>query len=379
MTMFGPRVRTQGKSPSWSKYQNWYVQKPTPYRVPLPYTMQFRERYTIPNGLGITNRGDATISPGDLMAWDPAYTEALNKAYAKFKDKVGETAELAVNVLEYKQSVDLIASNAMRIFKFANALMRFRFGDAAKALGLDVLSEGKRYVKVRDPDARRQGKRLRKNPNRAPSKEIRLKRGAKDFGNNFLQYHFGLEPLMKDIGVALDVLIDPIFTGQGRHIMAGATAKAVTPYPSTVDFALSEQYKWDSGVALRGDVVVNSPNLVKAQQLGLVNPASWLWERIPFSFIADWFGTLGLVLGSWTDFLGMSLLRTSTTRFLKVNIEQRYKYYGVYYPWYGLNCTYVTRVTGLASPILALRQIKLPSVTRALTAVSLLTQFLKRV
>ena len=54
-------------------------------------------------------------------------------------------------------------------------------------------------------------------------------------------------------------------------------------------------------------MVISSPNSLKANQLGLVNPASVAWELIPFSFLVDWFLPVGKFLESYTDTVGMQL------------------------------------------------------------------------
>jgi hypothetical protein len=120
------------------------------------------------------------------------------------------------------------------------------------------------------------------------------------------------------------------------------------------------------------DVRVDNPNLHLAQQLGFINPLSVAWELVPFSFVVDWFGNVGQVLASFSDFAGLSQVNPRTTTFQKTTkLTQTYTGYVANH-----ESVYVTRITSIVGPVLIRSQWKGISPVRGLTACSLLLQAL---
>lgn len=50
---------------------------------------------------------------------------------------------------------------------------------------------------------------------------------------------------------------------------------------------------------------IHNPNLFLANQLGLINPAYWLWDSTPWSHIVDWWIPVGPFLNSLTASVGL--------------------------------------------------------------------------
>lgn len=127
------------------------------------------------------------------------------------------------------------------------------------------------------------------------------------------------------------------------------------------------------------DVRVTNPNLLLASRLGLTNPASIAWELVPFSFVVDWFGTVGEFLASWTDFDGLEFIQPMTTIMWKSSVDDYQKYL---MPWdppvsKTIERFELKRTTGIAGPSILVRSYKPLSASRGLTAASLLVQTLK--
>lgn len=340
-------------------------------------------------------QGSEGAASASRMTWvSPSRVHAHNKAYDEFKESVGATAQLAVDIIERQKSVDMIAKRAAQLYRFTRHLAHFRFSEAARELGLQVTKrKGNRYwvrgqnrtlLSGKDGSARRDPFL----PYDGPTREIILKRKAKSFGSNFLEFHFGWAPTVKGIGESMEVLQSPT-TPHSRGPCKGKGFHK-TPYPPTgtagsvVDYgkprySVYNVHGWMTGVVIRGNVKVIDPNLYKWNAMGLVNPASIVWELIPFSFIVDWFANVGQCLAAWNDFVGLELSEVTETEFTRIQRDSIYRAdWTVYLSMAHYEYVQVKRTLGLTTPTLVLRPPKWPSVTRGLTAISLLTLALRR-
>jgi hypothetical protein len=207
---------------------------------------------------------------------------------------------------------------------------------------------------------------------------------GKSFGNLFLEGHFGWEPLVKDIGAAVEVLqsgVPPcrvVTSSKGTR-----TGSANTPtYNDPIDY-----WSWTDTVAwqIGADVIVSNPNLWLANQLGFVNPALVAWDMVPFSFVLNWFVSVEEFLSGFTDFWGLTLSNSWTSSYVirserQWQIQKNWPNTGsntVYYD-YTRKFVQAKRVPGgIPTPSLLIRQPWRLSPTRGLTAVSLLLQQLR--
>jgi len=278
----------------------------------------------------------------------------INRAYDDFKGKIYTAAALGVDFAEAHQSLAMITRTCETLIKFTRALRRGDLLKANTALGHHFIPKG---ASVR-----------------------------KSFANNFLEYHFGWEPLVRDIYDAADAVNNPIKTFEM------ARGKSTATYPvlnSKLNFGstgsnTSYLYRYKCLQGGRVQSITNS-TYHTLEQFGLINPAVILWELVPFSFVVDWFANVGDVLASYSDFAGMSLTDTYTfTRFhvdtfghtfLNAGFTAIPGYKGNEYVGVGLS---VKRDLGLVSPVFSVKRLKLPSKTRAVTALSLLTQIMKK-
>jgi hypothetical protein len=272
---------------------------------------------------------------------------ATNKSYAKFVDSLGDRSLWATNLLEMGQSVDMITRRALQLKRFVTKLNHFDFFGAGRELGLPK--------------------------DRAIAKN--LKRESKAFANNFLEYHFGWEPLVKDIYAATESVTNPFkpkrYRGRGRY------SDQVVSYGNGSMFIT----KTESKCQHQADISVSNPNALLMSQLGLVNPASVVWEAVKFSFVVDWFANVGQVLSSMTDFVGLSLTNSFTSTSQKITVDEYYYSWSSSVPSVRLltqhivtQGVYVNRSLGITGPVLAIKPFKGLSVTRGATAIALLLQ-----
>lgn len=71
-------------------------------------------------------------------------------------------------------------------------------------------------------------------------------------------------------------------------------------------------------VICRTDWTVGNPTLYMLSMLGLVNPVEVAWDKVPFSFVVDWFIPVGTWISAFTaetglEYLGGSITTTSDT------------------------------------------------------------------
>lgn len=134
----------------------------------------------------------------------------------------------------------------------------------------------------------------------------------------------------------------------------------------------------------QAEIKVTNPNLYLANRLGLTNPASVVWELIPFSFVVDWFVNVSDFLNQFSEFHGVALVNPfnsiKTTTFCSGSRNQWYPVPGVtLYSAFQVQSRRVTfkRQLGIPAVTLKIRAPKPLSVTRGITAISLLLQRLK--
>jgi len=342
MTTTGPLYRSINSLDVWL-YRKWYRQKP-PFpsagRPPSPYVF---------STCHVTRRDGAfaTFTAGNTVAGYNAQTlvgngtdryRALNKAYGRFVDKINEEAMLLVNTYERKQAVNMVQNSALRML-YAFLLLRKGYRHKAmKALGLKI--KGDKWNLARDASA------------------------------IWLEFHFGWEPLVKDIHSAIEILqadVSPVdVKGTGSTYFETHKSAPDKQWNSHARIKIMAKYQ--------AQISVTNPNLHKASQLGLINPAAVAWELIPFSFLVDWFIPVGQFLNSWTGFAGLKLDNAFTTVYLVNDSVEWLNYPGRpdLTSHVDAQAAGMLRSLGITTPLPVMKQFKGFSVTRGATAIALL-------
>ena len=269
-----------------------------------------------------------------------------SRCYDKLKDKAYSSAGLGVDFAEAHQSIRMMEQRGIQMVSFLRRLRKLDFVGAARVIGLT----------------------------RVPPKVSARKRLA----SNFLEFHFGWEPLVKDVFASIDVLQHPFKDVEVRSSDSSQFSRKTLNDTGGGFVGKSLEV---SNVRCRMGMAfsVTNPNLHLADQLGLVNPLSIAEELVPFSFVADWFVNVSQVIGSLTDFLGLTVTRSYTVQSVVVYLEasQTNPFQSPPFASGQVNGTIVFRNSGVSPPTLVVRPWKLPSVTRAATAWALVTQLLK--
>jgi hypothetical protein len=324
----------------------WYSREQSGFRQKRPYNVVLGHTVDVMQVLSSSDNSNHTVSIGDCPSIDSgSITIARNKAYEKLKDNVGTQSLWAVNVAERQQAYSMIAARANTLVKFTRALKKGNLKKAAATLSVAVPEKLRgRY----------------------------LKKGAKDLGNLWLEYHFGWEPLLKDIHDGIETIRKPIRPPKRKAVGRGSDRRTLVDRTGG-SFWTSSTVVTETKVSESMDIEVGNPSLHLAEQLGLVNPLAVAWELVPFSFVVDWFANVGSFLSSFTDFAGLDTYnhRTST---LQVRTETTSSYTGFIYSTRRLH---FQRQTSISGTVLAIAPWKSVSPVRGLTAISLLLQHLK--
>lgn len=334
-----------------------YVQR-RPFNLVLP--LDARHGWSRNNspyiGIPLASRYDARFTPTEL--YDPAVRQRLNNvAFDRLRAKAYDKVQAGLNALELRQSIELIANTSRTLLEL--------------------------------------GKAIRRRDSRAINKWLRRKSDhpvdyAKSFADLWLSFHFGWSPLLGDIHDALETFVNP------KPIFVRVSAKAMDQGGSTEhhddgpsSYTLHEERNWVARV--RCGVLIKSvkdPLAFTLEQYGLNNPAALAWESVPYSFVVDWIADVGLVLEAATAFFGLELEGAFSTFSLESNmVKSSVRNSGLLQSsdpnffsdvFTSGGGKYIIRSAGLPAVDFALKSFKPPSKERALTALSLLTQFLKR-
>ncbi|DAD49926.1 TPA_asm: maturation protein [ssRNA phage ESO010] len=197
----------------------------------------------------------------------------------KLREKItGSSFNLAVAAAEASQGLGMIASAAVKINRAYGQVRRGRWAAAGRTLtGVAV----------------------------PPRKAARMRPGSHPdaVANNWLELQYGWRPLLGDVFDACASLAHFLNTPLIKSYRASrkVLGTSFTGTPTQMVWGTSDVYTRVSIIARVREASV--PAL-----LGLTDPASVVWEKLPFSFVADWF----LPIGSWLSSRGLSSSMSAT-------------------------------------------------------------------
>jgi hypothetical protein len=285
---------------------------------------------------------------------DPTIAMVQNKAYERFKNALGDTAELGQSLAERKQAVNMIVDRLTALRLGYLDLRKGRFDDFLRRFRLRETGRVKRRSRWTRP---------------------------RDASNLWLEYHFGWSPLLSDIYNGIRIIESPF--EQPRTIRGTDTRPFEMEAPKSDFIPHFSVGKVRVSMRLQADYVISNPNLYRATQLGLTNPIATAWELVPFSFLVDWFIPIGNFLNSYSDFYGVTFSNAFTTRYFSF----RGKSYGYYHrnPDFQTDDTVIVyneamkfrRTLGLVTPVVYPKIFQGFSVTRAATSIALLLAVFK--
>ena len=262
------------RSPTFSFSRRWERNGPGP-KVPHAFKYVNCRVDTSDVSYCNTTRGDLPETPASL----DSFTQ--ERLYSKLRSLAYDNMQLGADIGELHQTIDLIKTSV----------------NMARH---PIASLGK----------------LMKRTGRGGARSL-----LKDVNDAFLQFTYGVKPLMQTVFDACEVAAKPF----PRHrVRAGVKYSYIPPayynsaWPSSQD-AMYQCVEY-SGVYSGGFTVqLQNPNLFAVEQMGLLNPASIAWELTPFSFVVDWFIPVGKFINSFSDYAGCSLTNNYQTFFARGN------------------------------------------------------------
>lgn len=214
--------------------------------------------------------------PVDSVLYNAAVIKVLNLLKSE-----GE-ANLGLALLERKQTERLLTDTVMTISRSVRNVYR----------QLDPRNKRKfNAAKVLDAATRR-------NTGRGISN---LEAWGGEIPSKWLEYQYGWKPLMSDVTNAMSSVdyaqSNDLYRFSKKAYVKRNVVKSIS-MPVNVPLG-NIQWRWDYEVYrscfIRLDYTVNTGYMASLASLGLLNPVSLVWEKLPFSFVVDWF----LPLGSW--------------------------------------------------------------------------------
>lgn len=274
MTILGPYVT----SVPWPNPSRVYSQKkykwsgPGP-RPPLPYEVGEA------TGTGAWN---VLISHNLLSEASTKAFELQSKAYDKFWGTALERASLGISLLESRKSLMMIKQRVDQITLAVKSLRRLDWKGVNRALGVSTsyrprIFRGKPRGGVKD------------------TTKVNLEK-------TWLEYTFGWVPLYQDIFSACKVLGQD-FTAFRHKVRVRDVFYHIHPWDGGASWSATGQLVYYFGANIR----IKNPNLLLANQLGLLNPAYVLWDKVAFSFVVDWIVPVGKFLRSLTNTIGLEV------------------------------------------------------------------------
>jgi len=270
------------------------------------------------NGNFVSYHNDMQTEFFPYSEWDKQANDALLKALVRISD---QKTNLLVALAEAHKTSDLILSTANRLYRSFRAFKRGNFREVANLLNIS--------------------------PRR--------------IHNSWLEYKYGWMPLLMDVKGAAEFFAQKALperqfveavgivegTRQGTRTSSGYYYDRPWPLIQTWEGRVRTKVK------LR--VELTSPHLSEAQQLGLTNPALVAWELVPFSFVFDWFISVGDWLTAQTALVGVTLKTAAV-------IHEEHTYYKYFRPaidpfdgsndhHYGAREAYDTRVQYWRRPL----------------------------
>ena len=230
------------------------------------------------NPLDPTNRGSAH---NFIMPFSGSKMQSgRNAAYEKLVEQVtGEQAAIGTALAEARESYGMIANRANGLYRAMKKLRKGNFRGFLKELSVSP-------------------KRKHRSKTRAAAHEV---------SGLWLEYWFGWSPSVSDIYTAAMQLSEPYPSGKFK-----GTAKRIVyekPYGNTFVGV------WVCKTAATFRLV--NPDAYLASQMGLTNPATVIWEIIPFSFLVDWCFDVSSYINSFSDFVGIEISDAYTTEMLR--------------------------------------------------------------
>jgi len=210
-----------------------------------------------PQGPTYFYTSDAWCIPSYLSTWTS--NDDL-KMLSQLREKIlGSTFNAATSMAELPQTLKTI-------FTAAGALAG-AYGHARKG---NFKSAGKSLAKYEKSQGRG------------------LKGAARNIGSNWLEFQYGVRPLLNDVYDAAQTLAH-LMSFPMRRTYTVTRRRYGSIYPQAQSAVSYNEAQAFTQVKIKA--IVEEVNILGA--LGLNDPAGVVWEKLPYSFVIDWFIPIG--------------------------------------------------------------------------------------
>lgn len=232
-----------------------------------------------------------------LLPGRMARTEADVAAFTALANKKGNLLE---SLAEARSSLQGITDNAKTLSRFASAAIRKDWAAAARSLGL--VPKSRRARRARD----------------------RTVAAGGSLGSAWLNYNFGIKPIIDDMVFALIIL------NQDREIRLKGSGRArITPEITSHSTLVGGAYstgRWT--LSYKRSVLrvaktslwysVRTSQLARFNELGAYSVPATAWALVPMSFVVDWVLPVSSILHAWTADVGLSYRGGTHTQMVEV-------------------------------------------------------------
>lgn len=224
------------------------------------------------------------VNAGGSPPWLPWSQDLNNTLLGRLRNRVaGSGFNAGVFIGEGKESLNMIASSATKVYSALRLVKRGRIGDAQKVLtGSGALRRIKKYddpLWIDNVPLKRRNRAIREYD--------------RDISESWLELQYGWLPLLGDMKESAEFLAHQSSIGFQHRVTASVRQRweGTLPSSSPNDFRFAKSKRELSARIIcklrEADVVTLS---------GLTDPLSIAWELTPWSFVADWVIPIGTYL-----------------------------------------------------------------------------------
>lgn len=224
------------------------------------------------------------LANGFVNSANSVYNSTMVKAFGKVADV---KVNLAVTIAEAGKSVDFILSVANRLDRAYRAFRKGRFREVATLLGISPSVVHKTWLEYKYA-------------------WLTMLMDVRGVAEAYAQHVVGRPPRFT---VSVPGHATFTYVYKGTYLAYGGGGTGTYVQSATADYSCR----------IVIDVEVTNPNRSYAQQLGLTNPALFAWEKFPFSFVFDWFISVGSYLEALTAFDGVTVKRAMRSNCNAIN------------------------------------------------------------
>lgn len=242
--------------------------------TPQRFTLSKRDTMFARQGLGPSGYCPTFYgaSNGSTEPMDWSWNALDNECYARFQGRLRKgSASMGVTIASWKQSRDMIVTRSNHLRRTLDSTIGHLQG------------------------------------NRGALK--RLRRDREPLANQVLETEFGWRPLFSDLHNALFTVCKD---GIPPEWITSRARTAVYNYRKVGSTTITEDGTMKVSYSAR--VEIENPNLWLLNRLGLINPATVLWDLIPWSFVVNMFVNVNAMISSITDEVGLNISGRSVTR-----------------------------------------------------------------